>query len=119
MRTVLDVMAPQTGSGRYIFVNSRGDKIDNDAPRRMLQRILSKDELEEWRHSDSPEIPTAHGMRHCFKTWASENGYPYEMSEAQSSRSQRGVGKTYDHSVSVEPRKEIMSHWDAFLRDSK
>jgi len=119
MRKVLEVMAPQTGSGRYIFVNSRGEKIDNDAPRRMLQRILSKDELVEWRHSDSPDIPTAHGMRHCFKTWASENGYPDEMSEAQSSRSLRGVGKTYDHSVSVEPRITMMTHWDAFLRGAK
>lgn len=119
VRQVLEQQkAAGCGDGRFVFPSdTKTGHIEHNSPARTLKRVIGKENLEEWRGVDSTATPTAHGVRHTFKTWAMKRGYSDELSEAQSGRFRRNVGARYDHNYSADPRIEMMAEWDNYLRN--
>jgi integrase len=100
---------------KWVFpADTQFGHIDYNALNRSIMRILG-DRREEFTDQRSAKPVTAHGFRHTFKTWAKEQGFQDELSEAQEARSKRGISATYDHSYQVEARIPMMTAWDDFV----
>lgn len=105
----------RTNSSRLFPADTKWGHIDHNSPKRTLERVIGKENMPRYRHPDSPNNPTAHGIRHTFKTWATENNFLDEISEAQLAHRKQGMSKIYDHATDPKPRHDMMKKWNEFL----
>lgn len=112
---MLTRLRQEARESKWVFpANTQFGHIDYSALNRSIMRVLG-DRREEFTDQRSANPVTAHGFRHTFKTWAKEQGFQDELSEAQEARSKRGVSGKYDHSYQVEVRIPMMTAWDEFV----
>lgn len=89
-----------------------------------VMRRLHKAEIEQGLQgyldprSKRPAVP--HGLRSTFRQWAAEQGYPRDMAElALAHTVGSDVERAYQRSDMLERRREMMSAWAEFLKNTE
>ena len=65
---------------------------------------------------ESKKVPTAHGIRHTFKTWCNQNRVPQDHSEYQLNHYKHTIAEVYNHYDFFEERKKLSDDWNRFLK---
>jgi integrase len=75
------------------------------------QTPLSKKSL----YRIAPELTTVHGFRSTIRTWAGENGFPWDVCEMALAHSVGGrVAQAYWHGEQLEQRRKLMEAWSSY-----
>jgi len=110
---VLDVMSKQR-TNKYVFPY-KDRHLDLNAPCKQIKRIIEGRESE-FKALESIKIPTAHGIRHTFKTWCNQKGVPQDHSEYQLNHYKHTIAEVYNHYDFFEERKRLSDDWNDFLK---
>lgn len=110
---VLEVMSKQT-SNKYVFPYKH-KHLDINAPCKQIKRVI-KGRESEFKALESKKVPTAHGIRHTFKTWCNQNRVPQDHSEYQLNHYKHTIAEVYNHYDFFEERKKLSDDWNRFLK---
>ncbi|SDJ15215.1 tyrosine-type recombinase/integrase [Lutimaribacter saemankumensis] len=114
---------PRITVSHHIFFAPRGGAL-SDMSLSAVMRRLHKAEIEQGLQgyldprSKRPAVP--HGLRSTFRQWAAEQGYPRDMAElALAHTVGSDVERAYQRSDMLERRREMMSAWAEFLKNTE
>ncbi len=114
---------PRMEGSPYVFFAPRGGKLSDMSISAVMRRMQESEEkagrpgyLDP--QTKRPAVP--HGLRSTFKDWATEQGYPNEMSEIALAHSVgSAVERAYRRSDIFNRRRAMMADWAAFLFGTK
>ena len=129
---VLDQL-PRLDGSSLIFFAPRGGKLSDMSIAAVMKRMQAAEEmrLAEVDQKEGRTVPdhprgfidpklkrpaVPHGLRSCFRTWAADEAWEFELSElALAHRVGNAVSRAYNRADQIERRRQMMQHWANFL----
>jgi integrase len=103
------------GSGRYIFVNDRGQPFTERDITYFTRKLRRRHP--DWIDPATGRAFTAHGCRSMFRSWAAARHEPRDVVEVAMGHQPYGmVESVYQRDDLLEPRRDLMQRWGRHCR---
>lgn len=99
-----------------VFSAARQNKRSGYTISDMTLSKICRDHAQEFVSDIKNRVPTVHGFRTSFKSWASEHGYDDKLSELQLAHEVgNAVQQAYDRNSLIDRRRLMMDAWEKFV----